>query len=286
MGADSSYAISQNNNNRNTQGLKEDKMMRDKIENVLEQLKLIRDNEAVLKDVDWLTFQISLLPIPFIQQAGQVANKIVTDHSLNVKFNEIKDDISKRGIEIAELKTEVEQVAAMAKIANDDSVIKNKIEKFASELVEKMGQEKSEFNVDTTNWSTQAIIKQIVDAHIVSIRAVNHSQNILKDTRIKATKTDLQAHDHSINIIDGTEFKGEKGSVGMSGIGQTGRVEVKDSSVSFYGNSSLIFGARPDTVNGVCPFCGGSVTVERYKLAGYSSIQCPHCSKIVPYKIN
>jgi hypothetical protein len=120
----------------------------------------------------------------------------------------------------------------------------------------------------------------------VSISAIHHSQNILLHTKIQAKKTHLKAIDNSINIVDGTEFKGEKGAVDMSQIGLTGDIHLQDASVALQPGSSLILGARPEIVSGNCPKCRHKIEVEKYKLTGYASIQCPSCKSVLPFTLD
>jgi hypothetical protein len=49
-------------------------MIKEKIELILTTLNRLRSNDAVIKDADILTFIISLLLVPGIQQVGQISN--------------------------------------------------------------------------------------------------------------------------------------------------------------------------------------------------------------------
>ena len=84
-----------------------------------------------------------------------------------------------------------------------------------------------------------------ISSDAVSVIAEDHSINILRGVGIHSKKTELRASDHSQNIFEDTTFQGNKGSVNMNKIGQTGQVDVEDSSVTFKQGGSLIF--RPST---------------------------------------
>ena len=81
--------------------------------------------------------------------------------------------------------------------------------------------------------------KEIED--IFEINTTAHSQTTLKNSLVEAKKVSLNASDHSVNFIDGTHFKGNKGSVEMKGIGQTGGVDIENASVTLVKDSTLLF---------------------------------------------
>ena len=258
--------------------------MRDQIEGILEQLKGLPDNPAVLEDADLLTFVISLLPLPGVQQAGQIANRIVVNRSLNTKLTALKDEIHKTNEKIANLEDGIQRVGAFALTAESVAAIETMVRDMVNAVVEELGESTSEFSMETSDWSMQVLIKQIVEADLVSISAIRGSQNILSDTKVRAKKTRLRAHDHSTNILDGTEIGDDSGSVGFRGIGQTGDVSVGPNSIGFHGTGgSLNFGAKPDTVSADCPACTKQIIVERHSLVGKTHVKCPHCGGVFPF---
>ncbi|AIQ15017.1 hypothetical protein [Paenibacillus durus] len=259
-------------------------MIQDKIQRILATLNKLKSNDAVIKNADILTFIISLLPIPGVQQVGQIANKIVTNEDLKNKFNSIKIDILNTNERINILDNQLERIGMIAETVSNVSRLESLVSEFLNNLESDLEKD-SEFIVDTSNWSIQVLIKQIVEANFVSISARDFSQNHLRDTQIKSRMTHLSAHNHSSNIIDGTDFKGDSGSVTMNGISQFGNISATDSSVGFHGNSGLIF-RSPDILKGNCPSCNTLIQIEKQKLLGYSQIQCPNCKNIYPFNIN
>lgn len=253
--------------------------MKEKIIKIMNQLKTVPNNQAVLDELDWLTFYIALTPIPAVQQASQVANKIIADHKLKLQFDEIRGEILKLNTRIDKEGKGMEMVDAIAKTVYSSEKLEKKVEEFVKHVIDELEADNAEFIVDTSNWSTQILVKQIIDANIVQIKAENHSQNVIRDTKIKAKQTRLEAHDHSVNYIDGTSFQGDSGRIDMHGIGQTGHVRVEGSSISLYGNSGITFGVRPKTVSGNCPFCGNFFEFREFEIQEGMIMECPICQK-------
>lgn len=257
-------------------------MIKEKVQNILNSLNAVKENPAVIENVDYLTFIVSLLPIPGVQQAGQIANKIVTNHDLKHKFQSIKNEIIETNNKISEMQTQIEKIGAIAQTVSNVTKLETKISEYINDITKLLNDKESEFIMDTSNWSVQVVIKQIIDAKFVSVSARDFSQNYLRETQINSKKTHLSAHNNSLNVIDGTEFKGSEGSVRMNGISQVGNVEVTGSSIGFHGNSAIIFG-NPNVVSGNCPFCNSLIQIDKTRLIGYSRIQCPNCNQIMQF---
>lgn len=249
-------------------------MIKDKVPQILNYLKGLKDNSQVLEDVEFFTFFITLLPIPGLQQAGQIANKIVADKNLNLKFNKIKQEILDTNSKILTLETELDKVQTIASTVS----IVTKIEEDVNEFVTEINKESSEFIVETEKWSTQTIINQIINSDFTSISAINQSHNVLKNVKINSTRTHLKASDHSSNYIEGTEFKGHEGSIRMDGIAQKGNMQVKDSSLIFGSGGQIIFGTNR-LKKAICP-CGNELIARESDLRRQSTIQCPRCEEI------
>lgn len=260
--------------------------IKDKVISILTTLKQLPNNPAVLEDADILSFIISLIPIPGVEQVGQIANKIVSEQQLKVKLSEIKDQILTTNERITTLESDIERVGEIANTAASVTKIQKSLDQFIALLAELLNNQGSEFIVETSDRSIQAVISQLIEVDWVSISAANHSKNIFKHTKIKARRTHLKAHNNSMNIIDGTEFSGHDGSVSMNNISQEGDIEISGASVGFGEGGALMFGARPTTVEGNCPRCNFRIVVEAFKLQGYSSIQCPSCFSILPFRVN
>jgi len=252
---------------------------------IYEYLKELRDNDTVLQYADWFAFIVSLFPVPGLQQAGAIASKIADDRSISVRFSEIRTQIEDTNKRVTEIEDDIERLGAIANTVASVTDLQSQIEQFIKEVMSELERDDSEFVMDTSNWSIQAIINQMIDVDWVAISAKHHSQNILKQTKIQAKRTHLVADDHSINIIDGTDFSDGPGTVKMQGMGQTGHVSVTGNAVAFHGEGALIFGARPETVVGNCPSCNHRIEIEKHKLAGYSSITCPNCGFVSRFEI-
>ena len=246
--------------------------MKERISEILDTLKALGDNAAVQSDIGLLTFIVSLLPIPGVQQAGQVANKILTDKHLQVEFASLREDLSNANTRIDSCEADLEKIREIAAAVGSVDAIAARLEGFVAELVD--GLERSEFVVDTSNWSVQAIIRQIIDADLVSISATKSSKNILRATQIKAKKTRLSAHDHSVNVLDGTQIGDDSKHIGFDGIGQSGDVSVEGWSINFIRRTD-------ETLTGSCSLCHAVVQIKRSEIQGRSVINCPNCHRLV-----
>jgi hypothetical protein len=259
--------------------------MKERIEAILAEVQGLKDNAAVLADADLLTFLVSLLPIPGIQQAGQIANRILSDQVLSAKLQDLRDQIGSTNERIASIEGSLERIGAYALTADTVTGIQTKVEELVAAITTDLEREPTEFNMETSDQSLQVLISQIVEADLVSISAVRGSRNVLKDTKVKAKRTHLRAHDGSVNILDGTKVGDESGSVGFEGISQEGNVSVGPNSIGFHGSGgSISFGRRAPTVTATCPSCSGKITVEPNSLVGKTHVKCPHCAAIHPFQ--
>jgi hypothetical protein len=239
-----------------------------KIKDIKELVKLIRDNKGFQDDVSYYSFIISLLPIPGLQQAGLVLNKLSSDHKLKLEFDELKEIIEQNNERITEIEDEVIRINKYASVLDSDAALDKLLNTKIQKLISKLEEDSTEFEVETENWSTQVLIKQIIEADLVSISAIDNSINVIKDSKIKAKKTKLTAKNRSTNYIDGTELSGESGKVNMNGIAQGGNVTIEDNSVTLnqggldFGGGTGIFGSG--TISG-----GGQISVTR-------TVKCPN----------
>jgi hypothetical protein len=248
-------------------------------------LSSLKDNEAVLNEADWLSFMISMLPVPGLQQVSQIANKIVNDNELNLRFEKIRQEIIQANEKISSLESDIERIGEIAVTVNNEAGLKKLIEEYLAQIIQSVDEDITEFTMDTSNWSFQALINSLIEADLVSISAIRYSQNVLKDSIVKSKKTHMRADDHSSNVVNGTKFSGEKGSVEMRGITQKGHISVENSSIGFHGNSALIFGRPPGALTGNCPICGTTIQVTREQIRGYDAIKCHSCNSVLPFKI-
>jgi hypothetical protein len=264
--------------------------IQDRVVIFLEQIKQLPNNKAFLEEADFLSFFVSLLPVPGVQQAGQAANKIVQDRNLYVRFTELRDSILATNERIDTLESELDRIGEIVKTVGAVSNIQRAVEDFVAMVAAELNATGSEFLVDTSHYSSQTILNQLVEVDWAAISARGHSHNVLHNTRIRARRTHLVAHDHSTNLIDGAEFPGHDGSVEMRSLSQQGNISVSGSSVGFGEGGTLGFGeggallfGPPETISGRCPMCSFEIRIERHMLQGKTHIQCPKCLRILPF---
>ncbi len=260
--------------------------MPDKFISIYEEMQKV-ENETIREKADIFTFLIGLLPVPIVQQAGQIANKIVSDAKLNKRFEKLSDDIHSTNAHIATIESDIERIGEMAKTVAMVTGLQKQVDELVNMLVD------SEFVMDTSNYSSQALINQMIDVDWAEISAVHHSHNILRNTKLRSRKTHLIAHDHSSNVIDGADFAGSGDTIYMDRVVQKGINEVADGQLGFgeggeigFGINGMIGWGPPETVSATCPRCGNGITAYRRDIVGKAFFQCPHCYTLLPSKFN
>ncbi|PYZ96621.1 hypothetical protein CR205_13015 [Alteribacter lacisalsi] len=257
-------------------------MIKEKITQIKSYLKTLPKSQQVAEDLDYFTFLATLIPVPGYQQAALLVNKLVANHNLNLLITELRDSIYQTNTRISTIENDIEKIQSMATTVSAVSSLDEKI----NLIIEQAQQElPSEFIVETENWSTQTIINQIINADFTSVSANNNSHNRIENVEINSRRTHLRATNHSSNYLQGTDFKDTTGTVGVNGITQKGNIQITGNSIGFGEGGTLIFG-NPNEVNGKCSKCNYHIVADKTVLQRYSSIQCPQCKNILPFKLN
>ncbi|MFC2118155.1 hypothetical protein ACFLSY_05900 [Bacteroidota bacterium] len=246
-------------------------------------------NENLHDDVSYIAFLLSLLPIPGIQQGSQIIDRISSNEALRIRLDDIWTAINDTNENVSQINDEIEKLQEIGGTVNCDNGLKEQVEQFIAEIIKDIEtDDKSEWIMETENWSYQEVLNSIVEADFAGIIAKDNSVNVVENTEIKAKKTHLHASGNSKNFVDKTKFSSSKGSVGMEGISTQGNIIVEGSGIGFGDGGALIFGGNPNIVSGNCPFCNAKIEIDKRQLAGYESIKCPNslCGKTVPFKIN
>ncbi len=244
-------------------------------------IRKLWDKHGIKAPFRLLGFCLSLLPIPVIQQAGAALDRHLSDKALEAELARVWLQLEVANAAVAKVET---LEAAIAEIAQTVQGNKDLLAA-CQHLSETLASTGSEFLVDTTGGSYQQIVNSVVHAGRVCISATSTSTNVLENTKILSPSTQLHASGGSRNFVDGTTFMDGAGTVGMQGISTQGDIRVGGNSVGFGPGGALIFGGNPNEVSGVCPKCTGRVTVDKRKLKGFSSVQCPHCSQVLPFTV-
>src|SRR5699024_1594219 len=80
-------------------------------------------NKLIKKNSDWLTFLISLLPLPAISEGFEIANKIIADKELKNTLEQLIGEFDEK---FEEINDELETVKEMYILFNSDERIKKK----------------------------------------------------------------------------------------------------------------------------------------------------------------
>lgn len=241
-----------------------------------------------LDDISFAAFLVSLLPIPIVSQSAALLDRIAGDQETQNSLNDIWDELRQTNERLGEQADSIDKVQQIAMTTQVNTAIETRLNKILSTLMESVAAENSELEVLTRNWSFQAILNSLVDVDQVTIEALDHSQNVVQNTRVHAKKTQLLADESSSNVIDKSSFHGPKGSVSMDSIQTQGPISIEDSSVGFGADGSIGFGpggmlgfgpaqAQTSSVSGTCTQCGHVMTVS---ITGGvpPRVQCPNCS--------
>ena len=257
----------------------------EKVSNILETIKPYFKNKGVQTDLSYVSFIVSLLPIPGVQQSAQIADRILSSKVLKKQLDELWKQITETNKRITDISGELGKIKETATTIKHNSSLDKGLNQLIQGIVSDI-KNNTEWVLETENWSYQEILNSTVKADFAAIIARNKSSNVVENTEIRAIKTHLHASNKSQNFFDGTKFSGGKGSVGMNGITTKGDIEIKDSGIGLGPGGSLIFGVNPNIVRGVCPFCDTEIQADKRQLASYSMITCPKCSRSLPFSIN
>src|SRR5699024_7932159 len=149
----------------------------------------------IKKNSDWLTFLISLLPLPAISEGFEIANKIIADKELKNTLEQLIGEFDEKFVEINDkLETEKE----MSLLFNSDDRLKVKIEVIIIHIYE-INTSEYEVLIETDKDSIQKFVNQIIESNIVSIHTKNRSNVYIDNSIITADKFQLKATDYSRN---------------------------------------------------------------------------------------
>jgi hypothetical protein len=229
-----------------------------------------------------LGFCLSLLPIPVIQQAGMALDRHISDKELEAELSKVWSQLQAVNDTIDKVESLEQAIAEIAQTVQSNSELLAACEHLSGTLASKC----SEFVVDTTNNSYQQIVNSVIQAGKVLISAIGASTNVLENSQVISPSTHLHASGGSRNFVDGTTFTDGSGTVRMQGISTQGNIHVSGSSIGLASGGALIFGENPNEVSGECPICRRSITVDKRMLTGYTSLQCPHCTNVLPFRIS
>ncbi|MEX2362060.1 MAG: hypothetical protein WD597_00500 [Balneolaceae bacterium] len=238
-----------------------------------------QENEHLHDDIGYTAFLLSLLPIPVFKELNQIIDRISSDKSLKIKFDDVWESIQITNSKVSKIENNLEKIQEIGGTVNFNADIKKKVEELVKEIISNLEEDsENEWVMETENWSYQEVLNSIVEADFTGIIARNNSTNVIENTEIKSKKTHLHASDNSQNFVDKTKFTGDKGSVGMDGITTKGNITVEGSGIGLGAGSAIIFGGNPNLVSGNCPFCNTHIQVDKRKLRGYSKVKCPNTS--------
>lgn len=250
-------------------------------------------NQAVQEDLGFLSFVLTLLPIPGVQQAAQVTQRMADNRGLNLKLEEIWQAISTTNQAVRAIDNLDQKVEAIANTVRYNSELQRRVEEAIAELKQDLAQTDSTWSVETSGCSTQELVNVIVEASHVTISAVDGSRNALQGMNVTAQQTRLIADGGSHNSVRDSTFAGQKGTIAFNGDHTVrGAVNVQDASLGFGDRSSIQMGnfrigttgdggfsfdfMRPARPSLICPKCRWTF-VRPDNVSTLLQLPCPKC---------
>lgn len=245
-------------------------------------IRRLWEKHGMQKKTRLLGFCLSLLPIPVIQQSGQILDRYLSDKKSSEELEQIWLKLEEINAAVASAETLEAAIAEIGITARENAQFREECERMSSIL----GAENSEFVVETDDRSYQELINTVIKTGQLSVSATNTSVNVIEDSTIYSPKTRLHASGGSKNFVNRSQFVDGLNSIGMQGISTQGNIEVTGSSIGFSDRGSLIFGGDPNLLSGKCPECDVKLTIDKRKLAGAKTVQCFACKSVFPFKIS
>jgi hypothetical protein len=228
-----------------------------------------------------LGFCLTLLPIPVIQQSGQILDRYLSDKKSSEELEQIWLKLEEINAAVASAETLEAAIAEIGITAQENAQFRKECERMSSIL----GAQNSEFVVETDDRSYQELISTVVKTGQLSVSATNASVNVIEDSTIYSPRTRLHASGGSKNFVNRSQFVDGSESVRMEGISTQGNIDVQGASVGFGAGGSLTFGGDPNRVTGNCPKCDVKIAVDIRTLAGAQSVQCFACKGVFPFRV-
>lgn len=244
----------------------------------LELVKGYFKNEKIVEDASYYTFLVSLLPLPVIQQSAQVLDRMLNNHNLKLKFDEIWMFMTSNFEQLNKLEIEFEKIKELASLVNKNEDIRQRICELLDEVV--VQDKETQWVLETTNNSIQSILNVIINYDFAKIIAEDHSNNSIVNSNFNVKNAHLIARNNSSNYFDKTSFNDiNVGSVSMENITTKGDVFVRGNAIGLMDGSEIIFGTNPNLVSGECPFCKTKLVFDKRNLIGKKNVQCKTCLK-------
>lgn len=240
-----------------------------------------------LSNVSLAAFIVSLTGIPVVSHAATVLDRIAADAAKKRDLEAIWAELKRANAHVDSLDDSVEKLQEIANTVAYNSHIADQLKALVANLINELAAQSSEWSVLTKNWSFQAILNSFVNVDQAKIAAINNSQNLLQNTQIHATKTELLADSNSSNVVDKSIFQGRDGSVRMDALRTQGRIVVQGAGVGFGENGGIGFGEggmlalggpqKPTTVTGTCSRCNHQFDIDVSRGLP-EQVRCPGCT--------
>lgn len=234
-------------------------------------------------EMDVIAFTLSLIPIPFLQQGFQILDRICSDEKLKRQLTDIGDKIFSINSKIQKIENDAEKIMGILQTLQSNESLQEELKDFSMSLIPSG----LEWNLLTSKNSYQEVINSYIEALDANIIADDDSNNIIENTIIKSQKTTLRAHNQSSNYFNNTKFISGNGSVSMSGVSTTGKVELQGSSVRIFGNSSIRIGTNnPKEYRFQCPYCKNILAIDKDQASLPILARCYMCKGIFKLELD
>lgn len=239
------------------------------------------ERHGIKQPLRFVAFCLSMLPIPVIQQVGQVIDRHLSDEELDRRLEQIWEKVVASNKAAQSAETVEDAVLEVARAVESSTELQQE----TRALLQLFGSQQKEFVAISEEGSFQSFLNSLLMAESALFSSRSGGTTTIEGTKVHADRTQLHATGGSRNYINNSTFQGLGGSIGMQGMSTQGSISVQDSSVGFGSGSGLIFGGNPFLVSANCPLCSTLIQADWRQLVGHTHVQCPGCKAACSFRL-
>jgi hypothetical protein len=222
----------------------------------------------------YAAFCLSLVPIPAMQEAFQILDRLLSDADSAKKFQDVWNELARLNARVDELDFDDSIVEVAKTVASNPQLHPS-----VAWVLDELGAG-STFRAVAETGGIQTLIDTLVEAESAQFIASSGGKNILHGVSVRSQNTLLQASGDGQNFVSSAEFVSPNGAVTFSNVSTHGAVQMSGASIRLSANSGMSFGGRRMVRQGVCPNCNKPVEFELHEIQGKSVMPCPHCGAL------
>ena len=237
-------------------------------------------NDTARKWVGVAGFLTSLVPVPGVQQAGQIADRLASNADTKRRMEAVWDELTRVNSQLGRIDDLETLIARIATTVQNNDALQAQVRA----LAENLSPFQESFTMLAERGSLQNLINSLVEAHEVSIVTQSGSRTEVSNTTINARRTHLHTTGNSQSLFNNTHFRGQGGAIGMNNIRTQGNITVQGSGIGFGEGSGIVFGegsqvsfGGPAPMQLACPRCNSVIPAPTKTPVLGALIVCPRC---------